>query len=475
MEYQTKKTYPRRYHPMLVSNDGTDEKMDGQTSFKLWGFFDLLPEETRRVVAADEVAEKMKKLQDTFHIDDSVIGKMTLLIRRLFFGEVNIVRMEIEIGNVLAQFSPEKINQVKDIVQFIQNEILTIKPKPRKENNENEKEKQAKIDKISLEKALLKYPNLGEQTVTGNPLKLRYFPTPVKPSIKNWITDYHDSLGAGKHSTIDRGNYLFHSENGKRLTPLERQKISLLLKSLDEEALLDVDGEAQKIIFNIAGQEAVVANKDVVTSSTAPAMIDRMARPTVVSNDLSPADSAQARIRKSLDFSNLQAAQVAKKENTSKIFEFEDEAYADSLREKNGSGAKPDLGGSVTKNEFENDKPKFGSLSFSSAQKLPVEKKSESFGRDMTFQDQKRTTGQEKSANDWNPQDFKSQISQANPTFSKRQGSLRGNIGEERRPMETRREYSPYVITPSGYQAKDDSGGMIKNNPRIQGNTVDLS
>lgn len=103
--------------------------------------------------------------------------------------------------------------------------------------------------KLPLSDALSQFPNLGEQNVTSSQLKLRYFPEPVRPSIKNWITDYRDNFGAGKHSPIDRGNFLFHSENGKTLSAFDRQRLGAILKSLDEQTLLVVDGETQKIVF----------------------------------------------------------------------------------------------------------------------------------------------------------------------------------------------------------------------------------
>ena len=102
---------------------------------------------------------------------------------------------------------------------------------------------------LPLSQALQKYPKLGEQNITNNPLKLRYFPTSVRPSIKNWMTDFHDNMGAGKHGAVDRGNYLFHSENGKKLTPMERQKLSVILKSLDEQMPLNIDPDAQAVVF----------------------------------------------------------------------------------------------------------------------------------------------------------------------------------------------------------------------------------
>lgn len=105
------------------------------------------------------------------------------------------------------------------------------------------------IVKMSLNEALQKFENLGEQLVTSSPLKLKILPAPVRPSIKNWIMDYHQVLGAGAHQTMDRGNYLYHSENGKRLTSGERQKLAVVLKSLDENELLAVDSGKQEVSF----------------------------------------------------------------------------------------------------------------------------------------------------------------------------------------------------------------------------------
>lgn len=102
---------------------------------------------------------------------------------------------------------------------------------------------------LPFSKALEQYPKIGEQNVSVNPLKLKYFPSPVRPSLKNWITDFHDNMGIGKHSAVDRGNYLFHSENGKKLTPVERQKISNILKSLDENSPITIDPDKQVIVF----------------------------------------------------------------------------------------------------------------------------------------------------------------------------------------------------------------------------------
>jgi len=130
--------------------------------------------------------------------------------------------------------------------------VLEIEPwilEEEKEKTIQEKREREKVEQIALEIALDEYPKIAEQGVTNNPIKLQNFLEPVRPSVKNWITDFHFSMGSGKHSPIDRGNYLFHGENGKVLSAAERQKLGLILKSLDEQTLLTIDPEKEIIIF----------------------------------------------------------------------------------------------------------------------------------------------------------------------------------------------------------------------------------
>ena len=136
--------------------------------------------------------------------------------------------------------------------QNILNKIQAISEKPVQRKIIGEEQVQKKEVQLPLSQALSQYPKLGEQNVTVDQIKLKYFPTPVRPSIKNWITDFHDAMGAMKHSPIDRGNFLFHSENGKKLTPIERQKLGAILKSLDEQTLLTIDPVAQVVVFENA-------------------------------------------------------------------------------------------------------------------------------------------------------------------------------------------------------------------------------
>ncbi|NTW26908.1 MAG: hypothetical protein HGA36_01145 [Candidatus Moranbacteria bacterium] len=123
---------------------------------------------------------------------------------------------------------------------------------------------------LPLAEALAQYPKLAEQNVTSSQIKLRYAPVPARPSIRNWMTDFHDAMGSMKHSPIDRGNFLFHSENGKVLSASERQRLGTILKSLDEKTPLTIDPIMQVVVFENNSVEAEIKNQPVAPRIFAP-------------------------------------------------------------------------------------------------------------------------------------------------------------------------------------------------------------
>jgi hypothetical protein len=132
----------------------------------------------------------------------------------------------------------------------------------KRKEEETKKKKKANLVRFSIFQAIQKYPKLGEQLLTSSPIKLKIFPGPIRPSIKNWIADYHAVLGAGSHATMERGNYLYHSENAKRVSAGERQKLAVILKSLDENELLIIDSERQEVVFPLLSESARPASSN---------------------------------------------------------------------------------------------------------------------------------------------------------------------------------------------------------------------
>jgi hypothetical protein len=106
-------------------------------------------------------------------------------------------------------------------------------------------------EKVSLPllKALGKFEKLGGQQVTNSKIVIKGQSDPVRPTIFNWLRAYRDELGVGAHDSVTRGQFLFHSLNGKGLTSDERDQVGMLLKSIDENSPLAIDAGRQEVVF----------------------------------------------------------------------------------------------------------------------------------------------------------------------------------------------------------------------------------
>jgi len=213
-----------------------------------WRKVDALPAEKKEILSSDITIGKIEDVAKRFRLTYGEACDISRLVRSVVFGEINVSQVDSYLKQKIQHIEQADRDNVKNIIV----EILSQQPILSMEAMETESRKKVQL---SLSEALLKYPKVGEQNITTDQIKLKYFPTLVRPSVKNWITDFHDAMGAGKHSPIDRGNFLFHSENGKKLSSTDRQKLGTILKSLDEQTLLTIDGETQIIVFENVQQE----------------------------------------------------------------------------------------------------------------------------------------------------------------------------------------------------------------------------
>lgn len=253
-----------------------------------------LPENVKDFFISDEPMMKIKKSFAVFDINSSQSEKITKEIGLMYAGDMEIkqlpdlIKKNINIGDNIAYGIAYEINKrifnkfpdyfknseelLKQWEQLKSTPVLNegdamsnileqepwiaeIIQEERKEvetRKEEQKKQQANIIKIPLLPAIQKYPKIGEQPVTASPIKLRSFPAPARPSVKNWLADYRENLGAGHHGVVERGNYLFHGENAKKLNSNERQKLAWILKSLEEDAPLEIDISSEIIIFPLS-------------------------------------------------------------------------------------------------------------------------------------------------------------------------------------------------------------------------------
>ncbi|MBI2439468.1 MAG: hypothetical protein HYV45_02620 [Candidatus Moranbacteria bacterium] len=236
------------YFPMLVSEEGTADLMPPDNERALWKKFKGLSKEIRDILISDELPYKVEEIQEFFRLNDTAIGYVSLFIRKIFFGELSPEQAEAKIGSVLVTMGGDP-HQAREIAEFIRTEIMTIKPKLKSEEDEQEEKPQIVAVSLPLLQAMAQYEMLGQQTITMEKIKLKTQRTPVRPSLVNWIKYYRDELGVGHHDSVQRGNFLFRSENGKKLSSEDREHVNFVLKSIEENFPLTIDTVRQEIVF----------------------------------------------------------------------------------------------------------------------------------------------------------------------------------------------------------------------------------
>lgn len=231
------------YYPLLASEGLNGGGVSPEEDHEVWSHFLSLDEKDKRILTSDEIHQKMRELQEKLGCNDVTIEGISVLIRWFFFSQVDQQGLRDGLGDLVGEKTGE-------VLEFIQKEILTIKPKVEVEEASEEEKKQAAVTvRLPLLQALSKYEQLGNQLITKERIRIKSQSEPVRPSLLYWIKYYRDELGVGHHNSVERGNFLFRSENGKRLSPEERERVNLVLKSVEENFPLEIDTEQSVIIF----------------------------------------------------------------------------------------------------------------------------------------------------------------------------------------------------------------------------------
>ena len=232
------------FDPMLVNNVDGVEDSDEEFVFK-WKKIRALEPSKKAILVSKQTVEVLIELARKYKLSDKEISEISRIVRDIFFNNIN--NQNFIANNIDSKIHvglPISLSIAKEIIE----KILDAKI-PEEVDLIGEKTIENKTIEISLLYALKQYSQLGEQLVTSFPLKLRIFPSPVRPSIKNWIEDYRSEMGAQRHGMMERGNYLFHSANTKLLSAGERKKLAEILRSLDEDVALKINPDRQEVVF----------------------------------------------------------------------------------------------------------------------------------------------------------------------------------------------------------------------------------
>ena len=276
-----------RYYPMLVMRDCFGKEINVHTSVELWGVFKGLSEEIKDIVTSPEMSKKIELLQKERGLSDETIEIVSAIIREYFLGKKDVPWLQ---NALIAKLDQKDVAFVKE---YIQKNILTIKPVP-KVPEEDSGSPTVQTIQLPILDALSKYQRLSEQTVTEDRIAVKGESAPVRGSIRNWLRHYRDAVGIRKHSTMERGQFLFQGENTRRLSAPERERVSFLLKALDENTPVPLDVERQEVIFPVFEDRGSAATS--TASSVVPAL-ETSFRPL----EKFPAQAAP--IRKALEWS----------------------------------------------------------------------------------------------------------------------------------------------------------------------------
>ncbi len=234
---------PNEFYPLLA---GYYDESDFEAYRSMWRAFRELPEFSRNLLTSEELPLALKALSERFGFDQSTTAFVSVLVRKLIFREWDETQSRAELVAWCQEFDTKNTSRCEEILEVIKSDVLTIVPK--EEEKAGEEDAPVTI-RMTLLEALSKYPQLGQQTITETRIKLKTSTELVRGSLINWLKCYREELGVGYHDAILRGQFLFRSQNGLRLTGEEHGRIEILLRSIEDREAVEIDTVHQVLIF----------------------------------------------------------------------------------------------------------------------------------------------------------------------------------------------------------------------------------
>ncbi len=217
--------------PMIVPDVG---ETDAQFSAR-WERFRSLPEDVKDILASEKSMNVVQHIGKRMGFDLSQMAFLARAVRMYYFGELPLEGLaDYFVQNIgVAPMTAQKIAQIL-VAQIIKKTVKDTK------------------ERMTLREALDRFAEIKDQVITEGYLTVAGAQRQQAGTIENWLTDYHLAIGQGRHSVIERGNYLFHNRNTKPLSAVDRQRVAMVLKSFDEDMKMVVDVTRKQIVFPLA-------------------------------------------------------------------------------------------------------------------------------------------------------------------------------------------------------------------------------
>jgi len=226
--------------PMEASVNWNPQEDTDNQKIKWYKYFNLLPLSVRWGLADDEISQQILSLAKKYNLlDVHKVGEISRIVRESFFLPATDERLKERVQRKLEITVADQQQFVQDIKTLI-NEVVRVGNQKLAEVTES----------IPLIPAMKKYPELRRQEITKNSIRLFETKEFVTPSIGNWIDDYIQRKGAQAHNNIQRSDYIFNSENGRKLDLEDRKKLGVILDSYDNDNSININFDNQEVIFS---------------------------------------------------------------------------------------------------------------------------------------------------------------------------------------------------------------------------------
>lgn len=229
----------RQARPAHASSSWDPEVKNDQSDLAWFQVFVKLPKVLKYGMSSFEVEAAIIKLaKDLGILEITKVGEISRIVRDIFVDKITrsdiekraIEKLEIS-GEGLKSFMIE-LKKIVSLVKFI-----------------GKKDLSPEIDMMALIPAMKQYPDLKNQELGDQVIELDTPKRFVPPYIKNWIEDYIQQVGAHSHNSLERSNYLYNTNNPKKLKEEDRKVLLAILESYDTDKELCILKEGQTILI----------------------------------------------------------------------------------------------------------------------------------------------------------------------------------------------------------------------------------
>jgi len=259
------------------------------TKFNLTGKNSLLATITREIITKEILPEKLSEaIQQKLAVDGELAKKLAIevAIKQLLPIREHLVGIEklvVQWGGSLPPVLPPRPESTKTTSPPAVAKLAPVLAESKSSSKPPVPQAPAKIITKNLRQIVQDNKEALNQILTSSALKIADFDQPVRGTIKNWLADYVKQKGATRHTQLERGDYLFKSDNAKKLDPQEKSLVAKILKSYDEDILL-LYNEEEKIIL-LTEEEATV-KESISQQKIAPPETKYPYRETIEKSDL---------------------------------------------------------------------------------------------------------------------------------------------------------------------------------------------